>query len=1075
MSIYGKWELRQDSYYYFSKDAWIYPSSNAVDQGKLTTEENVRNIYRDIISKNYKIKKQYFPLSININRNGVFVGPGEGVVQGYHFFARNTIEVLVPNVKALTAYTLGISLTYDAANHVTGDIVNRDLPIGESEILSGVYLKWFDECQLECWYDNILILGKAWVKDGKIVPDGFVTDDGEIIHEGLIDDPFNTYKFRADEIELEIYGHKTTIYDTLRDNITDIHNAIISYDSMHFPVEKNRQLRTKPPTFVSDVQDYATYLPDWYVSKYGDYMSGALRFNHLSLDAKREFLGLGIIKDDINNTYADGVLISPRTYGDLVRHNSDTVEDNPTNPTNRGFDYDVGGTILSIVPGSYPHTTDANNGYIGNHSALVSQKFGESGLRIHSEDGNNSKRHGTTRLVHYADNDDGQHYSKNNSNNNSINTSKFIIENIDRTGRLASTNIKNGEIFLDSFVSPSINLFTETIKGINDTIDYTGKYAGSGIQLYTSSPTTNTINNIDLRVDEYNITMAEHKYINHRTATRGNIHTGSINDTLHLDLGLGISYDLNTTYNTTLGLNTYNIGRVNNTDAYLELDNFRLRSNKITGSNVKQNTLEVLNIGEGSNNLPFIRIKPRVYTEQTVNEELIQLGTSKRDDYFGNNAQNNTLNRIVMKKVNHVNDNDVKTFTYFEQDYRVDDGVNAGLSKAFVKIRPPKKNTDITGSNIPSSKIDYSEIAGIYSNGNIGCSDMLLDRGKHGNTIDEENSLTRNNPYTPDKEWVRFTKFRYDNDKDQVNGGTFTGNHDNDQGRKWGESYNLEFNTNIANRRSNQIVWRYNGSMGKQNENTLANTPPVMLSYIHDTTESNQGTPTKYTNWAGDAQNPSPGYNGGKGTFETFIDHNGITHFNPTTKVRDFLLLENAGLSVSGDINNPSLAGDSLNANNRLGTVITQGRVYNSVYNDLSETFEKINDREIAEPGMLISLDEKTGKYKICNVEEDNLVVGVQSNTYGMLLGGNRIDRTQDIIELENTYFTVGISGKVWVNVVNSSNIKPGDLLTSSKVKGFAKKSEKRAQGTIIGKALTKPKYFDEYNYPKVLMLIMLG
>ena len=41
---------------------------------------------------------------------------------------------------------------------------------------------------------------------------------------------------------------------------------------------------------------------------------------------------------------------------------------------------------------------------------------------------------------------------------------------------------------------------------------------------------------------------------------------------------------------------------------------------------------------------------------------------------------------------------------------------------------------------------------------------------------------------------------------------------------------------------------------------------------------------------------------------------------------------------------------------------------------------------------------------------------------------------------IENEYFTVGISGKVWVRVVDNANIKPGDLITSSYEKGKGKK-----------------------------------
>ena len=42
---FGEWKLRDDASYYLSKDSMVWPSSNAVDEGKLTTEENMRNIW----------------------------------------------------------------------------------------------------------------------------------------------------------------------------------------------------------------------------------------------------------------------------------------------------------------------------------------------------------------------------------------------------------------------------------------------------------------------------------------------------------------------------------------------------------------------------------------------------------------------------------------------------------------------------------------------------------------------------------------------------------------------------------------------------------------------------------------------------------------------------------------------------------------------------------------------------------------------------------------------------------------------------------------------------------------------
>lgn len=1055
---FGKWELRDNSYtsYYFSKDAIIYPSSNSVDAGKLHTEENVRNIYRDLTTKNFVTKYTYFSLSLNPGRNGVFVSPGEAVVQGYHFYTKNKIEVKVPDNTAydsnghrlmsqpIIQYTLGISLSYDAANHVTGDIVNKEGDIGESEILSGVYVAWFDECQLECNYNNILVLGRAWVQAGKIVSDGTIVND-RIIYHGFEADPFKDHRFEAKYIEVEVHGHSTTHYDTLKDNISQIHEPLYTYDSMHFPVELNRQLRTKPATHITDVQDYIDHVPDWYVSKYGDYMSGALRFNNLSIDGKREFRQSLITKDSINNDLLDSVIISPRTYGDLTRTISHTVE-------NSDFDYNVGGTIMSVVPNSYSGNMDVSRGYTGIHAALISQMYGETGLRLHygittnkdtDKDSTDNQYYNTTRLVHYGNHDNNKTYNKYNNDNN---TSKFIIENTDDTGRIASIDIKHGEIFIDSFATPENELYNVNLNG-----QFEGNHCGSGIQFFVSGLETPTTNNVDFRIDESKMSMASHEYKNHRSGTRGTQQLGQDDDTLHFNVGLGISYDISSDRNNTLDIYQYSINYENTKSPYLTLGNLRIRSNYVEKLGIdgnitsKQNTFELIK----SDELPYIRFRPRIYTEQFLAEEAIQIGTSKYDDLYQNNAQNNTLDRIILKRVNVNNDNNT-SFTYLEQDY------SNGNTKLVLNKMMPTINND----NVPN----FEEIHGFYSTGNVGCSSADKLCGKSGEIDD-----TPHEPYTDEKEWVRFTRFRYDNDKDSINSGTFTGNHKDNNGRYWGDTYNLEFNTNVANARANQIIWRYNGSTGTQDATTLNNTPPVVLSYIHDNPNAN-GTPTKYTN---DVK--QDGYNGGNGTFETWTDHAGNTHFNPTYKIRDFLMLENAGLVVAGDINNPSICGDSLNTNDHLGVTILAGRVYNAVYNDFAETYEKDDIKEIAQVGEIISLNAESGKYEICNTSESNLVVGVQSNTYAFLAGGNRVNNTQDVITLEHEYFTVGIAGKVWVRVINNSNIEPGNLLVSSHEKGKAMKSINNTVGTIIGKALTTPKYFEESGSNMVLMQIMLG
>lgn len=1083
---FGNWELRDNDYtsYYLSSKAAIFPSSNAVDSGKLNTEENVRNIYRDIVNRNYVLKYNYFSMSLNPTRDGIILSPGEAIINGYHFYAKNSIEVKVPNNtlynedgktisidQNITQFTLGISLSYDAANHVTGDIVNKEAELGENEVLSGVYVAWFNDCQLEANYDNILILGRAWVQQGKIVKDGTVTKDDRIIYHGFEQDPFKDHKFTSNNVEVELYGHKTTKYDTLRDNMTQIHEPLYTYDSAHFPIELNRQHRTKHPSFVTDIQDYINHVPDWYTSKYGDYMTGALRFNNLSIDAKREFKFLSITKDSVyDDDYSDSVFISPRTYGDLERDDDHSVENND-------FDYNVGGTLMTIVPGTYRNGTDVNLGYVGIHAALLAQKYGETGLRLHYGVGNEHYNNNTTRIVHYNENDTGYIYNKNDTSNS--NTSKFIIENIDgglivnNNGdyipRKASINIKNGEIFIDTYNDELIEnkKISETLNNID------GKYQGSGVQIFASND-NNLVNNVDFRFDQTHMSMAEHRYIHHRLGNRGNNNKGHNDDDLHFSLGLGISDFTNENYINVNEFYTYDVSKIANKDPYFELGNLRIRSNTTSTTKyhyVKQNTIEVIDV-INSMRYPYINILPRVNSEQYLAEQLIQIGTNERRKITGNSAQNETLNKIVLKKININSDNEDndnnkgKSFTYIEQTYGNEQSKSISYNKLIPVVSGTQKN------NQPV----YSEISGIHSIGNIGCSDMQLSSGTTPNAQNPNTEIPgENNPYADNREWVRFTRFRYDLDTDQNNFGTNSLSHSSENGRQWGSTYNIEFNTQVANRRANQIIWRYKGSTGAQNSEPTGNpikcnTPPVILSYVHDSPEGGAGY-TKYSN-----VDRTDGY------YETWTDHAGVQQFNPTYKIRDFLYLENAGLIVSGDINNPSPQGDSLNPNvNRFGTTILGGRVYNAVYNDFAETYEKDDVNEIAKIGELITLNPETGKYRISNTFEDRLIVGVQSNSYSFLAGGNRVNNTKDVIDLENEYFTVGIAGKVWVRVVNEKEdclncyINPGDLLTASNIKGKACQSKYLTQGTIIGKALTKPKHFKEYDCDMVLMQIMLG
>lgn len=1018
---YGDWELRNDSAYYPSQDVMLYPSSNSSDNGSLHIESNVRSIVRRLTRKSYKLRNSDFTVSWNADRTKVTVAPGEGNIQGYHLIVDTTASLPVPHTVWTTPLTLGISLSYDASNNVTGDVIAYDKPQGQNELFSGAYLFFYDDCQVRQNYDNILVLGRAWVKGGAIVPDGTNIDVstepdnpyvGYHIEKGFEVDPVNDHVMPASSIEVKVQGVPLTSYDTLQSVVDDANNTLVlnisdvhRYDSAMYEVEQDPTKYSKPPTFTTDIQDYVRYMPDWYTNKYGDYMTGALRFDQLSIDGKIQLdpdHAQYYTKDSSNPLWSqdpdtfgryhgtEGVFISPRPLGKLSRRDH--------------LDWDSGGTLMSVVPYSYTNGLDYNNGDTAIYAALTSTRNNDTGLKLHSADGGRSK------LVHI----------------NGTNT--LLLENRTESqsaNEISSIQMHEGEVFIDSFNS-------------------------KGIQLYSGS-TRSSVGNVAFRFDDYKARMISHSNTDHRHTATGTMR-GVASDTTHIEYGVGIPYEPSNPEYATSGM------RTSITDPYLQVGNLRVRSNYSASlipeadpsEAVMIPTIEVANPGalyrdlsgaavdnipfnyykpKSSNSVPYVSLLPGIYAPNALIPDYIQIGSTSEHDVVGDHAITQTANRIIMYKHGRQDEDQQIGFTAIEQNFSPNTSSSAeNTSQIFNKLTP--FTSEPTETNYSRN---YVEIGGIYSYGNIGASTATLDpyTGRDRET----------GPYQADEEWVRFTRYRYNRDQDVQNGGK---NNNANHNRTYGDTYNIEFNTNVANIRSNQIIWNYKGSQNHQ---------PLTLSYIHDEI-------TEYPN-------------------DTYYDHNMYKHRNPTFGVRDFLRIDGGGLSIHGDINNPTLAGDVKNDPERFGMTLLQGRVYSGVYNDYAETYEKADADEISVEGMVVMLDTETGKYKICDEAQSPLVVGVISDNYGMLIGGKCIESAEDHLEsvMQKHNFAVGVSGKVFVNVAYN-NIEPGDLLVSAKISGLAEAVKDKSSivpGTVIGKALSKAEPVEGETYYRCLMQIMLS
>jgi hypothetical protein len=119
-----------------------------------------------------------------------------------------------------------------------------------------------------------------------------------------------------------------------------------------------------------------------------------------------------------------------------------------------------------------------------------------------------------------------------------------------------------------------------------------------------------------------------------------------------------------------------------------------------------------------------------------------------------------------------------------------------------------------------------------------------------------------------------------------------------------------------------------------------------------------------------------------------------------------------------------------------------------------SDLAERFNLSSKADPGTLLVIDEANpGLLKPSTIAYDTKIAGIVSGAGGVKPG---LTLYQEGVLEGNT--EVAIAGRVYVKATAANGpIKPGDLLTTSDVVGYAMKAtdRERAYGAVIGKAMT--------------------
>ena len=126
---------------------------------------------------------------------------------------------------------------------------------------------------------------------------------------------------------------------------------------------------------------------------------------------------------------------------------------------------------------------------------------------------------------------------------------------------------------------------------------------------------------------------------------------------------------------------------------------------------------------------------------------------------------------------------------------------------------------------------------------------------------------------------------------------------------------------------------------------------------------------------------------------------------------------------------------------------ISASKVYNAVFNDYAEFFEKGEETEV---GDFIALDSESEKEVYVKASKQNhFIVGVHSDTYGHILGGEG-----SIEESMKTHIPVGLVGRVYAKIVGKIN--KGDYVVLSDISGVGRKYNEETDSPldIIGGAV---------------------
>ena len=182
--------------YYESSNITVFPSSNAVDNGKVTSEQNIRDIITRLRVNNYKLG----PSQFNLTRTGDNVSISSGVanINGYRIEASTVTTSDHPTGSGNYKVVLSVVL---ANGHIKGDVTS-----GTTTVCEGVAIRFVEESAEIT--ENDLVLGDAVYTSGSLT--------------SVTTNTTNLYPFASNEIIIDEYDEVTTPPNSLTDWLRNI-------------------------------------------------------------------------------------------------------------------------------------------------------------------------------------------------------------------------------------------------------------------------------------------------------------------------------------------------------------------------------------------------------------------------------------------------------------------------------------------------------------------------------------------------------------------------------------------------------------------------------------------------------------------------------------------------------------------------------------------------------------------------------------------------------------------------------------------------------------------------------------